>query len=146
MIDWDKTEKQFGYRTCRGTFKVVVICHICSHEIIVTKNRYCQNKIRNNGYYRCFECSKVNLATRTSIGIKKKWLDAQYRQKQENRKHSDTLKEQARDRSNRLWRDDEYKDKFKEGLNSDIARFNLAKARSRNYCAARRNDNDMERE
>lgn len=130
MIDWDKTEKQFGYRTCRGTFKVVVICHICSHEIIVTKNRYCQNKIRNNGYYRCLECSKVDLATRTSIGIKKKWLDTQYRQKQENKKHSDTLKKQARDRSIRLWRDDEYKDKFKEGFNPDIARSNLAKARS----------------
>lgn len=108
--------------------KIKVICYKCNNQYDVYEVTYYRNKKKNNGYF-CNDCYKKIQPEIVRQIIKNKWKDPIYRSKQISRKHTDALKQQARDRSNKLWKDKSYQEKYFKNFDPNKARLNLDKAR-----------------
>lgn len=130
MIDWNKTKEIYGYSEgdrIPQAQKVVLKCDFCSTETHNTKH-YHYRAIHRQGFFRCLPCSRVGSSERMSKISKARWLDPEYRAKQEARTHTDELKKAARSRALDLWQDKDYVDKFNAGFDPDLARANLVLA------------------
>jgi len=132
MINVQRSKEVFGLKSINRIpkkQKVICNCDVCGVESRITKQHHyiCSKRA---GLYRCKDCGRKAMASKVSKAMISKWQNDKYKSKQIGRTHSDELKEYARQRAIKLWKDKEYVAKYNAGFDPAKARKNLKATRS----------------
>lgn len=137
MINWQRTLEIFGIKETdkipkKNKQQLVLSCDKCNSEVIETRIHHTQIRFRYNKQFLCPTCRKELAKINYIVAAKKRYLNPEYMAKQKAKRHTEEYKIKARQRSNELWQNEEYKAKFKAGFKPDVARhyLNLARKKS----------------